>query len=106
VEIGTEMKKAEENTKDYTGEIEKINKNLSSLNAIYEIHLKNVEEQSTKIGNSNKELENILSNLKKINSFSSASAEESEKYKNETVKLAQQISDLNKVYGNMLNALS
>jgi gliding motility-associated protein GldL len=104
--IGTEMKKAEEKTKDYTGEIEKINKNLSSLNAIYEIHLKNVEEQSTKIGNSNKELENILSNLKKINLVSSASAEESEKYKNETIKLTQQVAELNHVYGNMLNALS
>lgn len=104
--IGTEMRKAEEKSKDYTGEIEKINKNLSSLNAIYEIHLKNVEEQSTKIGISNKELEIILSNLKKINSYSTESAEESEKYKNETIKLTQQITELNRVYGNMLNALS
>jgi gliding motility-associated protein GldL len=104
--IGSEMKKAEESTKDYTGEIEKINKNLSSLNAIYEIHLKNVEEQSTKIGTSNIELENILLNLKKINSNSASSAQESEKYKNETIKLTQQVVELNHVYGNMLNALS
>ena len=35
-----------------------------------------------------------------------AAAEEADKYKASAAKLAQQVADLNKVYGNMLNALN
>lgn len=103
----------EKNTKIYAGKVEDINKNLSSINSIYEIQLKNIHAQSEgltmqteRIRTVSSELNLIANDVQKMKSATSIAAEESENFKTGTTKLSKQIADLNQVYGNMLNALS
>jgi len=101
------------NTKLYAGKVEDINKNLSSINSIYEIQLKNIQAQSEgltqqteRLKTVNEELNFIVGDVQKMKSATSIAAIEAENFKSGTTKLAKQIADLNQVYGNMLNALS
>ncbi|HEY5590747.1 MAG TPA: gliding motility protein GldL [Paludibacter sp.] len=103
----------EKNTKQYAGKVEEINKNLSSINSIYEIHLKNIQAQSEgltqqteRVRTVTDELNIILGDVQKMKSATVVAAQETESFKASTTKLAKQVADLNQVYGNMLNALS
>jgi hypothetical protein len=93
--------------------VEEINKNLSSINSIYEIQLKNIQAQSEGITQHtervravNDELGVVLADVQKMKTATSVAVDESESFKSGTAKLAKQVADLNQVYGNMLNALS
>ena len=107
------METVEKNTKLYAGKVEDINKNLSSINSIYEIQLKNIHaqtegltQQTERLRKVNDELGTIVTDVKKMKSATTVAADETENLKANTTKLAKQIADLNQVYGNMLNALS
>lgn len=107
------METVEKSTKQYAVKVEEINKNLSSINSIYEIQLKNIQSQSEgltqqteRVRTVTEELNEIVGDVQKMKSATSIAATESEHFKAGTVKLAKQIEDLNLVYGNMLNALS
>jgi len=111
--ISDGMEAVEKNTKLYAGKVEDINKNLSSINSIYEIQLKNIQAQSEGITQQterlrtvNDELSFIVTDVQKMKSATSIAAIETENYKVGTTKLAKQVADLNQVYGNMLNSLS
>ncbi len=107
------MMTVEKNTKTYATRVEDINKNLSSINSIYEIQLKNIQAQSEGLTKQTEnvrlvtsELNEILGNTEKMKNSSLLAAEATENYKLNSAKLAKQVSDLNQVYGNMLNALN
>ena len=111
--ISDGMEIVEKNTKQYAGKVEEINKNLSSINSIYEIHLKNIQAQSEgltqqteRVRTVTDELNIILGDVQKMKSATVVAAQETESFKASTTKLAKQVADLNQVYGNMLNALS
>lgn len=111
--ITDNMDLVEKNTKLYAGKVDEINKNLASINSIYEIQLKNIlahseslTQQNEKLRSVNEELSVIVSDVEKMKISTTAAAAETVKFKSGTAKLAEQIADLNKVYGNMLNALS
>jgi len=111
--ISTDMEEVVKNTKLYSGKVEDVTKNLSSINSIYEIHLKNIQAQSEaltlqteKVHSVSSQLESVVAETAKIKAATVISATESEKNKEGTEKLSKQIADLNQIYGNMLNALS
>jgi gliding motility-associated protein GldL len=111
--ISSGMEAVEKNTKLYAGKVEDINKNLSSINSIYEIQLKNIQSQSESITQQTEkvrivtdELGLIAGEVQKMKAATNIASVETENYKIGTVKLSKQIADLNQVYGNMLNALN
>jgi len=110
--ISDSMEAVEKNTKLYAGKVDNINKNLSSINTIYEIQLKNIQAQSEGLTQQterlltvNEQLNSIVGDVQKMKSATTIAAVETENYKAGTSKLAKQIAELNQVYGNMLNAL-
>ncbi len=83
----------------YNKELQRISTNLSALNALYELHLQG----------SNQQMENTNKFNTVINKFSvnlSESIANTEKFKMEVDNLTKNIAALNKVYGNMLSAMS
>ena len=86
-------------SKQFLDKVAALNMTLTSVNSTYELQLKNVNEQ-TQVFTS------VNASLGKIGSVLDASIKETETYKEQAAKLAQQISSLNNVYGNMLSALS
>lgn len=78
---------------------EALTKNLSALNAVYELQLKN---SSTNL----EATEKITHGINSIMTDLQSTAEDVTKYKTEISKLSQNLAALNTVYGNMLNAMS
>ena len=63
-------------------------------------------QQTERVRLVNDELNTIAGDVQKMKSATLVTAEETEIFKKNTIKLNKQISELNQVYGNMLNALS
>ncbi len=76
-----------EGNSEYNQHISNLNKNLSALNAIFELQLNETD------------LEQMMSDLQ-------GSVEHSKKYNEEITKLGQKLEALNTVYGNMLSAMN
>ena len=63
------------------------------------------QHQAEVISTQTTRIESASSDLDKMQSALSNSAKDMDNYRIETEKLAKQVSDLNSVYGNMLNAI-
>jgi len=87
------------NTQGYITQMESLNRNLAGLNTIYEIQLKGVSGQIHTI-------EEINAGLDRIKNLYNGSLVDSSIFKNETEKMAQQLSELNRVYARMLQAMT
>lgn len=89
----------EDGSKSYNQQLETLNKNLSALNAVYELQLQNSNEQLKKVEDAYSGLAQMMEGLKD-------SAESSQKYREEVTKLSENLSELNAIYGNMLAAMN
>ncbi len=82
-----------------------ISKNLGSINTAYELQLKGLNAQTESLDAQNKKITAVTSEFEKLQDLASQSAQNMNSYKQMSEQLAKNISDLNGVYGNMLNAL-
>ena len=95
--VAESMANVADDAKGYMQEMQGITKNLSSINASYEMQVKAISEQAGIVNDVN-------DNLKKIQTAMDAASAETAAFKEQATKLTQQVSSLNNVYGNMLNA--
>ena len=82
----------------YTGELKRISGNLAALNAAYELQLQATNQQVESTAKFQQTYEAFLENL-------SESSDKTLAYKSELDQLTERVAALNKVYGNMLNAM-
>lgn len=87
------------NTQGYISQMENLNRNLAGLNTIYEIQLKGVSGQIHTI-------EQINAGLDRIKNLYQGSLMDSSIFKNETEKMAHQLSELNRIYARLLQAMT
>lgn len=93
------MSVSNEASASYGQQLGLVSKNLESLNRVYELQLEGSKEH-LKLSNSLHEgFDEMLKNL-------SGSLEDTKRYKEEINSLAQNLSALNTVYGNMLTAMN
>jgi gliding motility-associated protein GldL len=85
--------------KAYGEQLQQVSKNLSALNAVYELQLQGSQDQ---LKQSNKMFDNMGTMIKNL----SESVEDTQKYKDEISRLAVNLNALNTVYGNMLSAMN
>jgi len=85
--------------KSYGEQVQRMSKNLSELNSIYELQLKGTSTQLQQIDKMKDSIGIFLSNLNE-------SVEGTAKYKEQVNVLAKNVSALNQVYGNMLSAMT
>lgn len=83
----------------YVEQMDSLNRNISGLNAIYEIQLKSISSQLDSIDRVNRGLKDIRDMYEK-------SARESTSYCDETEKLAHNMKQLNSVYERMVKAMT
>lgn len=79
--------------------LEGMNKNLTALNAVYELELQYTNDHL-------KGAQELYSDFHKITSNLTSSVQETEKYREEISKLSKNLAELNSIYGNMLSAMS
>lgn len=85
--------------KSYQQQLESLNKNLSALNAVYELQRKGADEHIKESETLYKGIQNIIKDL-------SESAGDTKKYREQITKLNDNLSTLNNVYGNMLATMN
>ncbi|MBR1630440.1 MAG: gliding motility protein GldL [Paludibacteraceae bacterium] len=111
--IAEGMNRVAGQTTNYASNVEAANAHLTSINSVYELQLKNIQsqaelfgQQSQKLSAATQSLDQVAAEVVKLQQATLLAAQEGEKYKAGISQLSQHISDLNKVYGNMLNALN
>ena len=83
----------------YTEMLEKMNKNLSALNSVYELQLKGEDSHLKATTQIYAGLDSMIQNLE-------ASVQNTKQYREEVDRLGRKLNALNKVYGNMLTAMN
>ncbi|TFH46522.1 MAG: gliding motility protein GldL [Bacteroidia bacterium] len=97
--IGVSSKNLETGGKSYQERLEALNKNLSALNAAYELQLRNASDHVKSSEVIYKGIEGLMSDL-------SGSAGDTKNYREQVSKLNENLASLNNVYGNMLSAMN
>ncbi|HUX97533.1 MAG TPA: gliding motility protein GldL [Bacteroidales bacterium] len=85
--------------KSYQQQLEVLNKNLSALNAVYELQKKDADEHI-------KESQALYQGIQGLVKDLSDSAGDTKNYREQITKLNDNLSALNNVYGNMLAAMN
>ncbi|MDB4925651.1 gliding motility protein GldL [Mucilaginibacter sp.] len=86
-------------SKAYHDQVNNLAKNLSALNAVYELEL---QDSSAHLKSMNKFYQNLSLTMNNFNE----SLEDSKQFKDEVGRLAKNLSSLNAIYGNMLTAMN
>lgn len=94
-----EMGETNIDSKAYHEQVNALAKNISALNAVYELEL---QESSNHLKTMNNFYQNLSSTMQNFNE----SMEDSKQFKDEVSKLAKNLSSLNAIYGNMLSAMN
>ncbi len=117
--IEIDMTEVAAQTKSYARNIESINAQLSTLNSVYELQLKDIQAQEAackeqisvynahteKLSGINTAIEALAAQTAELQQNATLAAASSKEYATAQQKLVEQIASLNKVYGNMLSAL-
>ncbi len=85
--------------KSYQQQLESLNKNLSALNAVYELQRKDANDHV-------KESESLFKGIQTIVKDLADSSGDTKKYRDQITKLNDNLAALNNVYGNMLAAMN
>mgnify|MGYP001823992982 FL=1 len=98
-EVKEEHASISQSQQQFNQQLEALSRNLADLNATYTDQVKGSKDHLQGTAGVYTGLNDMIASLK-------VSVEETQKYKQEIVKLSESISELNNVYGNMLTAMS
>ncbi len=111
--IVTDMQGVVTETKNLQKGVEGIGTKLSSLNSVYELQLAALQAQvdayklqTTQVTAATDQVKAMTADVQKMQASINEAAKEQVAYEASAKKLAQQVADLNKIYGNMLSALA
>ena len=88
-----------DSSKGYAMQLDGMNKNLAALNAVYEMQVRNTNDQVQKSQAVYGDMEKMLNDIR-------MTVEETTRYREEMASLNRNLASLNTVYGNMLSAMS
>lgn len=83
----------------YGEQLQKVSKNLSELNSVYELQLRGAQQHTQATSRFYDGIESLMTNLQD-------SVNDTKKYKEEMSQLTSNLTSLNTVYGNMLTAMN
>ena len=93
-----EMANASRDAKEYHAQVQNVTKNLSALNAVYEMELKDADSHV-------KAMNKFYTNMAGALEGMSRAAGETDKFATSLNQLTTNLTSLNKVYGSMLTAM-
>ena len=94
----SEMANASKDAKAYHAQVQSLTRNLTELNAVYEVELRSASKHV-------KAMNDFYSSLSVSMQNVANASKDTQKFKEELSMLTSNITDLNKVYGGMLMAM-
>lgn len=104
--VANDMQAVVAGTKAYQQNVDVLGQKVGSLNSIYEMQLAAVQAQGDKVKAMNQQMDTMTADMQKMQATVAEAAKSYVSYEDGAKKLAQQVADLNKIYGNMLTALA
>lgn len=104
--IVNDIQGAVANTKNYSESVAQMSSKLGNMNSIYELQLNTIQAQADAFKAQTAQVKTMTEGIEKMANMTAEAMKSSQEYEAGAKKLAGQIADLNKVYGNMLNALA
>ena len=111
-QVTEDMQKVVADTKTYENQVVAVSAQLQKLNAVYELQLNALQSQvdaykaqTEKVAGVTTQVETLVASVQTMNTVAAEALKSQEAYAAGAKQLANQVADLNKVYGNMLNAL-
>ena len=111
-QVTEDMQKVVAGTKAYENQVVAVSAQLQKLNAVYELQLNALQSQvdaykaqTEKVAGVTTQVETLVASVQTMNTVAAEALKSQEAYAAGAKQLANQVADLNKVYGNMLNAL-
>ena len=99
VKLNANLNTVSTGSSTYATQLEAMNKNLTALNAVYEMQLQGTDKHVKSSNEAYTGMAKMLDNI-------SASVASTEKYRQEVTKLGDKLEALNTIYGNMLSAMN
>ncbi|MGM9837964.1 MAG: gliding motility protein GldL [Paludibacteraceae bacterium] len=106
VSVSDEMQKVVAATQGYRQNVEGVGAKLTALNSIYELQINAIQAQVDACKTQTTSLSAISANVQAMQVAAAEAQKSQEAYSAASSKLAKQLADLNRIYGNMLNALA
>lgn len=97
--LASNVSNAADDARAYQEQVQAVTRNLSSLNAVYEMELRDAEAHVKTLNQFAGSLSQAMNNM--VNT-----ASDTETFKNEIAELTRNLRSLNRVYGGMLSAMS
>ena len=97
--VGSLGNTAAEISGTYRDQMNALTNNVNALNEMYELELQSGNSTLKAIGDFRQNINDVMTNLEQ-------SAEDTKQYREQVAQLAQNLTALNNVYGNMLSAMS
>ena len=111
-QVSEDMQKVAAGTKKCESQVASVSAHLQQLNAVYELQLNTLQaqvdaykQQTAKVVDATAKVDALTASVQTISNVTAEALKSHEAYAAGTKQLASQVADLNKVYGNMLNAL-
>ena len=111
--IAADMEKAVEGTKAYQKSVDGLGAKLSAVTSVYELQLSALQAQveaykaqSAQVAAATDQVKAVAAEVQKMQAAAAEATKSHAEYEAASKKLAQQVAELNKVYGNMLNAMA
>ena len=111
-QVTEDMQKVVADTKTYENQVVAVSAQLQKLKAVYELQLNALQSQvdaykaqTEKVAGVTTQVETLVASVQTMNTVAAEALKSQEAYAAGAKQLANQVADLNKVYGNMLNAL-
>ena len=104
--VTNDMQGVIEQTRSYQRGVVSLGEKIGQMNSVYDLQLAALQQQNEQVKVATEQFNHVAANVQKM----TASAEEAMRnhaaYEEGVKKLAAQVTDLNKIYGNMLTALA
>lgn len=104
--VAADMQNAVNGTKAYQQNIDAVGTKLGSINSLYELQVNAIQSQVEAYKAQTTAVADMTKGVESMKIAAAQALQEQQSYCEGTKKLAAQIADLNKIYGNMLTALA
>ena len=97
--VDEQMKQVKSQSESYTQQMSAVNKNISALNALYELQINETKDCLESFRSMQGDMSEMLEHV-------SLSVDNAKLFKQESQQLANNVASLNSVYGNMLSVVN
>lgn len=106
INVANDMQGVVEKTRNYQNGVAELGNKIGQMNSVYDLQLAALQQQNEQVKTATEQFNHVAANIQKMTASTEEAMRNQAAYEEGVKKLAAQVTDLNKIYGNMLTALA